>query len=219
MGYDFNLLQSLPFADHKYIGLPKLAGRDTFQLEKTGETVTVFRAHGPEDVPAGLLEVCHEEMNYVIDEGRTYPHYKLMDKAEFLGYLFDHFAAIWIKGEYTEDMADQPKEFWQTRYLGHFYIKPNYIGRCSHVCNAGFIVNHEVRGKGMGKELGRKYLEWAPKLGYVYSVFNLVFETNMASFKIWLSLGFEQIGYIKNVAALKGEDKLVGAYMFGKDLV
>lgn len=218
MGYDFELLSKLPFADHKYTGLPELTGREVFQLEKTGETVTVFQAHGPEDVPAGLLEVCHDELNYVIEEGRTYPHYQNMNKTEFLAYLFDHFAAIWITGEYTEDMAAQPKEFWQSRYLGHFYIKPNYIGRCSHVCNAGFIVYHQVRGKGMGKEMGRKYLEWAPKLGYVYSVFNLVFETNVASAKIWESLGFEKIGYIKNVAALKGEDKLVGAYMFGKDL-
>lgn len=219
MTYDYNLLKTLPFADHKFEKLPRIAGRDVFQLEKTGDTVTVFRAHGPQDVPDGLLDMCHEEFNHVVEEGRTYPHYLPMDKTEFLEYLFVHFAAIWISGEYTEEMASQPKEFWRSRYLGHFYVKPNYIGRCSHVCNAGFIVYHEIRGKGLGKEMGRKYLEWAPKLGYVYSVFNLVYETNVASARIWKSLGFEQIGYIKNVAVLKGEDKLVGAYMFGKDLV
>lgn len=73
-------------------------------------------------------------------------------------------------------------------------------------------------GLGLGKELGAKYLDIAPRLGYVYSVFNLVFETNVPSLKIWDSLGFERIGYVKNVAVLKGHDKLVGAYMFGKDL-
>ena len=87
------------------------------------------------------------------------------------------------------------------------------------MCNAGFVVNHEKRGLGLGKELGRKYLVWAPQLGYVYSVFNLVFETNIASLKIWDGLGFERIGYVKNVAVLKGHKHLVGAHMFGKDLV
>lgn len=71
---------------------------------------------------------------------------------------------------------------------------------------------------GLGKELGKKYLQVAPELGYVYSVFNLVFETNIASLKIWDSLGFDRIGYVKNVAVLEGENKLVGAYMYGKDL-
>lgn len=219
MTYDFNLLQTLPFADRKYEALPKISGKEVLQLLKTGETVTVIKAHSGDEVPAGLLDMCHEEFNYIVEEGRTYPHYLPMNRDEFLAYLFEHFAAIWIKGEYTEDMATQPKEFWRSRYLGHFYVKPNYIGRCSHVCNAGFIVSHEIRGKGLGKEMGKKYLELAPQLGYVYSVFNLVFETNEASVRIWDSLGFDRIGYIKNVGALKGEDKLVGAHMFGKDLV
>lgn len=219
MTYDFNVYKTLPYADHKYNGIPKISGREVLQLEKTGETVTVIRAHGPDEVPDGLLDMCHDEFNYIIEEGRTYAHYQPMDKREFLNYLFDHFAAIWIQGDYTEDMASQPKEFWKSKYLGYFYIKPNYIGRCSHVCNGGFAVYHEIRGKGLGKEMGRKFLELAPKLGYVYSVFNLVFETNVASTKIWESLGFEKIGYVKNVAVLKGEDKLVGAYIFGKDLM
>lgn len=219
MTHDFNFYKTLPFADHKYESLPDLTGRQTLQLKKTGETVTLFLAHKPKDVPAGLLDQCHEEFNYVVDEGRTYPHFQLMNKEEFLAYLFEHFAVIWVRGEYDEKDADKPKEFWKERYLGHFYIKPNYIGRCSHVCNGGFTVFHEVRGKGLGKEMGAKYLELAPKLGYVYSVFNLVFETNVASYKIWEGLGFEKIGYVKNVAALKGEEKLVGAYLFGKDLV
>ena len=45
-----------------------------------------------------------------------------------------------------------------------------------------------------------------------------MFETNIASLKIWDSLGFDRIGYVKNVAVLEGENKLVGAYMYGKDL-
>ena len=31
--------------------------------------------------------------------------------------------------------------------LGCFYIKPNFPGRCAHICNGGFIVNPNYRGK------------------------------------------------------------------------
>ncbi len=48
--------------------------------------------------------------------------------------------------------------------LGSFYIKPNYPGRSSHVCNAGFLVTEKARNRGVGMVLGRQYLEWAPKL-------------------------------------------------------
>lgn len=218
MSSNFDFLLTLPFADRKYERTPRITEKMVVQLAKTGETVTILPAHKEEDVPRGLLEACLDEFNYVIDEGRTYPHYLQMTYQEYMAYLFEGFAAIWIQGEYKEEWMNESKEFWNQKFLGYFYIKPNYIGRCSHVCNAGFIVKHTVRGKGLGVEMGTKYLELAPRLGYVYSVFNLVFETNEASCRIWRRLGFEQIGYVKKVAALKGESQLVGAYMFGKDL-
>lgn len=219
MSYDYNFLQTLPFADRKYETTPRITETCVFNLAKDGRKVTLIPAHSPEEVPPALLDILHEEFNYVIEEGQTYPHYLPMSFEEFVAYLFEGMAAILVNGEYKKDDIDKPRSFWEENYLGHFYIKPNYIGRCSHVCNAGFIVNHTVRGLGLGKEMGRKFLEWAPRLGYVYSVFNLVFETNIASKNIWDALGFQQIGYIKNVAVLKGHDKLIGAYMYGKDLV
>ncbi|PSK36307.1 hypothetical protein C7M61_004131 [Candidozyma pseudohaemuli] len=219
MSSNFEFLKTLPFADRKYETTPKITDSCTFNLAKDGRTVTLFPAYSSQEIPAALFEILHEEFNYVIEEGQTYPHYLPMSPEEFEAYLFEGMAAILVNGEFNKDDFDQPKSFWEEKYLGHFYIKPNYIGRCSHVCNAGFIVNHFVRGLGLGKEMGRKFLDWAPRLGYVYSVFNLVFETNIASKKIWDSLGFEQIGYIKNVAVLKGHDRLIGAYMYGRDLI
>lgn len=220
---NFSQLEKLPFADGKFETTPKYTEVHRFTLTKQPKQVTLFPAHKPEDLPPHLVEVLHDEFNYIVEEGRTYPHYKTMNAEEFARYAFECFIAVLVDGDYesalSPDLVNQPKLFWQEKYLGHFYIKPNYIGRCSHVCNAGFIVNHNVRGLGLGTELGKKYLVIAPKLGFVYSVFNLVFETNPASFKIWDSLGFDRIGYVKNVAVLKGETKLTGAYMFGKDLI
>lgn len=216
MTRDFAFYESLPFADGAYSTTPRITEPILFQLAKDGRDVTLLVAHSPEDLPLGLVDTLHSAFNYVVEEGRTYPHYKPMDRPEFEKYCFENFAAVLVEGNMTGNILE--KTDWDEAYLGHFYIKPNYIGRCLHVCNAGFIVNHQKRGLGLGKELGRKYLDLAPRLGYAYSVFNLVFETNPASARIWDSLGFEKIGYIPKVAVLKGELGLVGAYVYGKDL-
>ncbi|KAK6464404.1 hypothetical protein DFJ63DRAFT_70176 [Scheffersomyces coipomensis] len=221
----FESLKSLPFADGTFETTGKIHDPITFTLDKDSSLkVTIFPIHDYKTLPSNLIKVIQNEFNFVVEEGRTYPHHNVMIDEEFIKYWFHAFVAVLVEGEYTsiDQLNDQHKhtsvEDWEKLFLGNFYVKPNYIGRCSHVCNAGFIVNHQKRGLGLGKELGKKYLLWAPKLGYVYSVFNLVFETNVASLKIWDNLGFERIGYVKNVAVLKGEDKLVGAIMFGKDL-
>lgn len=61
---------------------------------------------------------------------------------------------------------------WGRRCLGTFYVKPNYPGRSSHICNGGFIVTDAARNRGVGRLMGEGYLEWAPKLvGVFYSVF------------------------------------------------
>lgn len=215
----YQQLQSLPFADGKFAATPKFTETIRFRLAKDGRNVTLVPAHSADELPPALIDVLHDEFNYVVEEGRTYPHFKTMNREEFLKYAFECFLTVLVDGDHDSLDKEKSKEDWQEKYLGHFYVKPNYIGRCSHVCNAGFIVNHHKRGLGLGSELGKKYLYIAPKLGFVYSVFNLVFETNGASVKIWDSLGFDRIGYVKNVAVLKGESTLTGAIMFGKDLV
>ena len=108
---------------------------------------------------------------------------------------------------------------WARECLGSFYVKPNYPGRSSHVCNGGFLVTDAARNRGVGRLMGEGYLEWAPKLGYTYSVFNLVYETNVASLRIWDALGFKRIGRVKGCGNLKSfPDQYVDAIIFGRDL-
>lgn len=219
----YESVKDLPFANGKFESTPKVTKSViNFNLKKDGRPVTLFNIHDASIVPESLITALQNEFNFVVEEGLTYPYHEVKSYDDFKSYWFLHFVSIFIDGNFTS--FNDPKlqnlsvEEWNNIFLGTFYVKPNYIGRCSHVCNAGFVVNHMKRGLGLGKELGAKYLDIAPQLGYVYSVFNLVFETNVASLKIWDSLGFERIGYVKNVAVLKGHDKLVGAYIFGKDL-
>ena len=42
--------------------------------------------------------------------------------------------------------------------LGAFYIKPNYPGICSHVCNGGFVVHRSYRGLGLGRMMGEAFV-------------------------------------------------------------
>jgi len=142
-----------------------------------------------------------------------------MSTDKFASYWFQNFAAVMLLGsiESADDLLESKD--WSTQCLGSYYIKPNYPGRSSHICNAGFLVTDASRNKGVGRLLGESYLDWAPKLGYTYSVFNLVFETNVASCRIWDALGFKRIGRVKGAGNLKSyPGQLIDAIMYGRDL-
>jgi len=58
-----------------------------------------------------------------------------------------------------------------------------------------------------------------PLQGYTYSVFNLVYETNTASIRIWDALGFKRIGRVKGCGSLASyPDTYIDAIIFGRDL-
>jgi L-amino acid N-acyltransferase YncA len=46
------------------------------------------------------------------------------------------------------------------------------------------------------------FIEIAPLLGYRASMFNLVFENNLASIRLWKSLNFKEIGRVPNAGYL-----------------
>lgn len=54
--------------------------------------------------------------------------------------------------------------------------------------------------------------------GYAYSVFNLVYETNVASCRIWDALGFKRIGRVKGCGRLKSYSYPVDAIIYGREL-
>lgn len=55
--------------------------------------------------------------------------------------------------------------------------------------------------------------------GYTYSVFNLVYENNVASCRIWDSLGFKRIGKVPGCGSLRSyPDQLVDGIIYGRDL-
>ncbi|ETS73851.1 hypothetical protein PFICI_14797 [Pestalotiopsis fici W106-1] len=189
----------------------------TLRDRQTIATVLPFASSS--QVPPSLLKYLSDQFAKEIEGGDTYPMVEPMSLEQYSKYWFQNFAAIMLLG--TIDSPDQVVEGkdWSKECLGSFYIKPNYPGRSSHICNAGFIVTEAARNRGVGRQMGESYLDWAPKLGYSYSVFNLVYETNVASCKIWDGLGFKRIGRVKGCGNLKSyPDRLVDAIIYGRDL-
>lgn len=208
-----------PFPDPAHPSLPaSITPRQvTLRDRQTVATVVPFASRF--QVPDSLLRYLNDQFNKEIEGGDTYPLMEGLPFEKFASYWFQNFGAIMLLGsiESADEVVDGKD--WSKECLGTFYIKPNYPGRSSHVCNAGFIVTDASRNRGVGRLMGETYLDWAPKLGYTYSVFNLVYETNVASCKIWDALGFKRIGRVKDCGNLKSyPGKLIDAIIYGRDL-
>lgn len=120
------------------------------------------------DVPPTLLAYLCSQMNLEIEKGDTYPMIAPMPINSFGKYWFQNFGAVMLLGGLgsIEDVRrlERARADWEKVCLGSFYIKPNYPGRSSHVCNGGFLVTDAARNRGVGRLMGEGYLEWAPQL-------------------------------------------------------
>ncbi|PBP20031.1 histone acetyltransferase Spt10 [Diplocarpon rosae] len=204
---------------HEPLALPPEVYSRQVILRDRVTTATIVPFSSQHQVPRSLLHYLSDQLNKEIENGDTYPMEETMSPDRFAAYWFQNFAAVMLLGT-LESAADLiGVKDWSAACLGSYYIKPNYPGRSSHICNAGFLVTNAARNKGVGRLLGESYLDWAPKLGYTYSVFNLVFETNVASCRIWDALGFKRIGRVKGAGNLKSyPGQLIDAIIYGRDL-
>jgi hypothetical protein len=105
-------------------------------------------------------------MNLIIREGRSWPfedEFKSVD--EWRGYFLSHTAFVVRALDNGMDAARKNSSS-PGDVLGCFYIKPNFPGRCSHICNGGFITAPQFRELGIGKLMGRVFLRAAKDLQY-----------------------------------------------------
>lgn len=75
------------------------------------------------------------------------------------------------------------------------YVSPNYGGPAGRIANAGFMVDPDRAGRGIGRALAEHVLTAAKAEGYRGMVFNAVVETNPAV-RLWTSLGFTVLGTV-----------------------
>lgn len=162
-----------------------------------------------------------------------------MDGTEFRGYFlgYDLIVGLFLNAEQAASVGSIPlngvevplailtSDVFQLDFspllAGYYYIKPNYPGRSSHLCNAGFVVPPTNRGLGLGAVLGRSFLHFGPAAGYRGSVFNLVYANNVASIRIWERLGFTKIGLLPAAGLLRTADgageEYVDAWIIHRD--
>ncbi|WSM43612.1 GNAT family N-acetyltransferase [Streptomyces cellulosae] len=74
-------------------------------------------------------------------------------------------------------------------------LTPNYGGPAARIANAGFMVDPDRAGRGIGRLLAEHVLAEARDAGYRGMVFNAVVETNPAV-RLWSSLGFTVLGTV-----------------------
>ncbi|KLJ07010.1 acetyltransferase [Blastomyces silverae] len=219
----FRTSGELPYPDPANPQLPSNIYPRQVTLRDRVTVATLVPFCSPTDVPLSLLRYLCDQLNKEIDMGDTYPMIDPISLESFGPYWFSNFGAVMLLGDINsihevQDMERMGTD-WKKVCLGSFNIKPNYPGRSSHVCNGSFLVTDASRNRGVGRLMGECYLEWAPLLGYTYSVFNLVYETNVASCRIWDALGFKRIGKVPGCGNLRSHpNQPVDAIIYGRDL-
>ena len=78
--------------------------------------------------------------------------------------------------------------------LGTYYLKPNHEGGGAHVCNCGYMVAEQARGRGVASQLCEHSQAEARRRGFRAMQFNFVVSTNERAVRLWQSLGFQVVG-------------------------
>ncbi|MDW3213159.1 MAG: GNAT family N-acetyltransferase [Ilumatobacteraceae bacterium] len=80
--------------------------------------------------------------------------------------------------------------------VGTALLKPNLPGLGDHVANAGWMVDPERAGQGIGRVFALGVIQEARELGFRAMQFNAVVATNERALALWRSLGFAVVGTI-----------------------
>ena len=126
---------------------------------------------------------CLAVLNEIFEEGLTFPTEDPLD--------LETFRQKYARNDIIWCAIDE-----NDRALGFVYIRPNNVGRCSHVANCGYCVASFARGRGIGRMLVARSIEAAHEAGYRGIQFNAVVITNEAAVALYHSFGFETIGTI-----------------------
>lgn len=150
------------------------------------------------------IAAAHDMLNAEILAGTSYPQELPLERDAFLLY-FLAYAAFAVRHKASG------------RVCGIFYVKPNFPGRCAHICNGGFVTHRDFRRQGIARFMATAFLRLAKDLGFRASFFNLVFVSNVPSVNLWRSLGFVETGRVPRAGRLNGHADLVDALQFYKE--
>ena len=119
----------------------------------------------------------------IISAGETYAYPVETSKEEAF--------QIWMQHPHKTFVSVEQKHI-----TGTYYLKQNNPGQGSHVCNCGYMVSTDYRGKGLAELMCKHSQAVAKDLGYKAMQFNLVVASNEQAIRLWTRLGFETVGRI-----------------------
>ena len=128
-------------------------------------------------------------------------------------YSREDIERLWINMNSTIRVAEL-----DGKIVGAYILHPNQPGYGKHIVNAAYMVDTEIRGKGIGSLLCADSVEIAKEEGYRGMQFNLVVSTNKGAIKVWQDHGFEIIATIPG-GFYHVEQGYVDAYIFFKSLI
>lgn len=118
----------------------------------------------------------------VFERGDTYTFSQTITEAEA--------KAIWVEAPLKCFVAKDENG----TIVGTYYIKPNQHALGAHVCNCGYIVDENCRGKGIASLMCQDSQRVAKECGFRAMQFNFVVSTNTGAVKLWKALGFDIVG-------------------------
>jgi len=119
----------------------------------------------------------------IISVGETYAYPRNTTKNEAL--------KIWLTSPRKTFVFEE-----NNQVLGTYYLKTNQAGPGQHVCNCGYMVSSEVRGRGLATAMCEHSQKIAIELGYKAMQFNFVASSNIGAIRLWNKLGFETVGHL-----------------------
>ena len=105
----------------------------------------------------------------------------------------------------------------ESNVVGTYYIKPNQPTLGAHVCNCGYVVGENARGRGVASIMCEHSQQEAKSRGFRAMQFNLVVSTNEGAVRLWKRHGFEIVGTVPR-AFNHVRWGLVDAYVMYKQL-
>ena len=117
----------------------------------------------------------------IVSAGETYAYSQDTTKEQALN--------IWLKVPRKTFVFEE-----NGNILGTYYLNTNQSGPGSHVCNCGYMVSSQARGKGLATAMCEHSQQTAKNLGYKAMQFNFVASTNEGAIRLWDKLGFETVG-------------------------
>ena len=118
--------------------------------------------------------------NEIISKGDTYAYPPDTPKQEAF--------FIWLKRTKKTFVYEE-----DGKILGTYFITTNYT---SHICNCGYMVSSEARGKGLATKMCEHSQAEALKMGYKAMQYNFVISSNEGAIRLWHKLGFQTVGQV-----------------------